>query len=97
MNNNINGEINNNQSISGAVKVQIAPSPDIFVGNVATLEPGSSASVELDEKSTKLNRIFNFGIPTGPTGPTYTITENDYAAIAQLVKESYVDGNEVSY
>lgn len=30
-------------------------------------------------------------------GPTYTITEADYKAIAKIVKDSYVDGNGVLY
>lgn len=30
-------------------------------------------------------------------GPTYNITEADYKAIAKIVKNSYVDGNEVFY
>ena len=35
--------------------------------------------------------------PQGPEGPAYTITKKDYENIAEVVKKSYVDGNEVRY
>ena len=33
----------------------------------------------------------------GPKGDSYIITESDYNAIAEIVKNSYTDGDEVSY
>lgn len=33
----------------------------------------------------------------GPKGDSYVITESDYNTIAEIVKNSYTDGDEVSY
>lgn len=65
----IEGEIVKKRSIEGDVKVTIAATPDIHIGETVTLDNGSQAYVELAEGSTKLNPILNFGIPTGEQGP----------------------------
>lgn len=65
---NLDGNKPGTKNITGDVNVQVAPTPNITVGNTTTLEPGQSATVELDSSSTALNPKFNFGIPKGEQG-----------------------------
>ena len=65
---NIEGEIVKRRTIEGDVKVAIAATPDIQIGETTTLDNDTPAYVELAEGSTKLKPILNFGIPAGPQG-----------------------------
>lgn len=69
------------QNLVGELRVQPASIPNIQVGETVTLAPGTSATVELDENSTKLNPIFNFGIPAGQPGEQGINGTNGYTPI----------------
>jgi len=58
-----------NDTLTGQVNFSIGITPQINVGEIETLNPNEEAYVELDESSTKLNPVLNFGIPKGETGP----------------------------
>ena len=62
------GEVRKSRSIEGEVKTSIAASPEIQIGATETLDSSESAYVKLDETSTKLYPILNFGIPKGVPG-----------------------------
>ena len=79
----LTGNVSSKQSLTGDLKVQVAPTPDITIGTTTTLEPNSNATVELDETSTKLKPIFNFGIPKGEP---YILTDEDREGIETNVK-----------
>lgn len=83
----IEGEVIKSRTIEGDVKMAIAATPDIQIGFTETLEAGLEAYVELAEGSTKLNPVFNFGIPKGIDGVDYVITENDYNTIEAHIRE----------
>lgn len=80
---NLSGNISGKQTLSGDLKIQVAPTPEITVGTTTTLSPGSNATVELDAASTGLKPIFNFGIPEGKT---YVMTEDDFNGIETNIK-----------
>lgn len=65
---NLKGSISGTQSLSGGSAINVAVTPNITIGKVTTLEPNSSVIVELDESSTRMNPVLNFGIPAGKTG-----------------------------
>ena len=65
---NLKGNISSTQNLSGGSAINVAVTPNITIGKVTTLEPNASVIVELDESSTRMNPVFNFGIPTGKTG-----------------------------
>lgn len=64
----LKGNISGTQSLSGGSAINVAVTPNITIGTVETLEPETSVVVELDENSTRINPIFNFGIPKGKAG-----------------------------
>lgn len=64
----LTGNIETRQSLNGALELPIAATPNITVGETTTLIEGSKATVELDESSTRLNPVLNFGIPEGKKG-----------------------------
>ena len=66
--NNLRGSVSSTQSLNGGAAINVAVTPNITIGTVTTLDPNSSVVVELDESSTRMNPIFNFGIPAGKTG-----------------------------
>lgn len=63
--NSVEGNVPGKETLTGEASVSIGLTPDIQVGTVETLEPTEQATVELDESSTKLKPVFNFGIPRG--------------------------------
>ena len=64
----LKGNISGTQTLNGGSAINVAVTPNIEVGSVTTLEPNTSVVVELDENSTRMNPIFNFGIPKGEKG-----------------------------
>lgn len=66
--NSLKGSVSSTQSLNGGSAINVAVTPNITIGEVTTLEPNSSVIVELDENSTKMNPVFNFGIPKGEKG-----------------------------
>lgn len=64
----LQGNISGTQSLNGGAAINVAVTPNITIGTVTTLDPNSSVIVELDESSTRMNPVFNFGIPAGKTG-----------------------------
>lgn len=81
--NNLKGSVSSTQSLSGGSAINVAVTPDITIGTVTTLEPNTSAIVELDESSTKMKPVFNFGIPKGGD---YIITDEDLDEIETNIK-----------
>lgn len=70
---NVKGSVSSAKNLTGGVSISgvagiVGPAPDIQIGTTTTLETGESAYVELDESSTQLTPIFNFGIPRGESG-----------------------------
>lgn len=57
-----------NDTLTGQVNYSVGITPQINVGEIETLNPNEEAYVELDESSTKLNPVLNFGIPKGDKG-----------------------------
>jgi hypothetical protein len=102
----ITGSISSDGDLAGEVSVTggagiVGPTPNIHIGTTSTLEAGQEAYVELDPNSTRLNPIFNFGIPKGEPGLQgengYTpvkgvdyFTEEDIASL-NIVSKEYVD------
>ena len=65
---NVKGTVSNTKSLSGSTSVNIGLIPNVQIGTTTSLEMGQEAYVELDDNSTRLNPIFNFGIPKGEPG-----------------------------
>lgn len=80
----LEGNISGQQNLTGEASVLVGLTPNIQVGTTETLDPNTPATVELDESSTKLNPILNFGIPKGDN---YTLTEEDRQEIIGVIKE----------
>lgn len=80
---NLKGTISSPQTLSGGSAINVAVTPDIKVGTVTTLDSNVAAYVELDENSTKMNPVLNFGLPKGAD---YVITDEDYETIETNVK-----------
>lgn len=64
----LKGNVSSTQSLNGGTAINVAVTPNITIGKVTTLAPDSNVIVELDESSTRMNPVFNFGIPEGKTG-----------------------------
>ena len=67
---NIKGVISNSESLNANVNLNVGLVPEIQIGETITLNSDEKAFVELDEKSTRIKPIFNFGIPKGDKGET---------------------------
>ena len=101
---NIKGSVSNAKNLTGTPGINVGATPNIQIGTITTLETEQEAYVELDSNSTRLNPIFNFGIPKGKSGEDgvdgqdgYTpvkgvdyFTEEDIASLNLVLKE-YVD------
>lgn len=64
----LKGSIAGGQSLTGGSAINVAVTPNITIGTVTTLEAGAEVIVELDETSTRMNPVLNFGIPEGKEG-----------------------------
>ena len=78
---NIKGSVSSTKNLSGVVGINVGATPDIRIGTISTLETGQEAYVELDSNSTRLNPIFNFGIPKGKSGEDGVDGQNGYTPV----------------
>ena len=63
-------------NLTGRVSTSVVvATPNIEVGTTTTLENDAEAFVTLDDSSTKMNPILNFGIPRGTKGDPGTAGE----------------------
>ena len=87
----IEGEVSTTRTIEGEVNTLVGASPEIHVGATTTLDPGSEAFVELADESTKLNPIFNFGLPRGKDGIDGVDGKDGYTPVKGV---DYFDGTD---